>query len=83
MNEHPGKVFIDVWDCRAMVAQYRAVEGRPQSVTWRRADNWEALEDQAEEAIEAQGGWITMSGHYECPAELAEKAVFSDSLEEE
>jgi hypothetical protein len=76
MSQYPGKVFIDVWDCRAMVAQYRAVEGKPGSSTWERASNWEDLADAAAAAVDDQGGYINQSGHYACPSDLADRAVF-------
>ena len=71
----PGAVFINVWNCRAVVARYESAEG---GVTWASAKNAEDLEDEAVEAVEAQGGAVNMSGHYACPLELAAKASFDE-----
>lgn len=72
-------VIINVWNCRAAVARY---VNDPPGATWtarttvEEASNWENLEDEAIEAVEEQGGWVTASGHYKCPPDLAHKATF-------
>lgn len=71
----PGQVFISVWNCRAVVSRYARAEG---GVTSEAAANWEALEDAAVEAVEAQGGAHNLSGHYACPPELAERAMWGE-----
>lgn len=68
-----GQVFIDVWDCKARVARYEQTED---GIAWYYATNWEDLEAAAAEAVDAAGGWLTMSGHYPCPEELAERATW-------
>jgi len=69
-----GEVFIDVWNCRARLARYEQLPDG--GMTWNYAANWEDLEEAAEEAVDAAGGWITASGHYPCPDELAQRAVW-------
>lgn len=70
---YPGVIFINVWNCRALVAQYVSVPG---GMSFEHATNAFDLEAEAIEAIQKQGGGFNMSGHYVCPADLAAKAVF-------
>ena len=71
-----GRVFIDVWNCRAVVSRY---EAHPSGgITWAPAANADDLAEAAADAVEAAGGWLTASGHYPCPDDLAERAVFDD-----
>ena len=77
---YPGVVFINVWDCRAAVSRYAPVKG---GMSTEAAANWEALEDEAIEAIEAQGGAYNMSGHYVCPPELAARVTWEEAEKSE
>lgn len=70
-----GQVFIDVWNCRAVVSRYAAHKN---GVTWIPATNADALAEDAAQAVEDAGGWVTMSGHYPCPDELAQRAAFAE-----
>ncbi len=70
------QVYIHVWDCRAAVARYVRLDAG--TMTMERAANWQALEGDAEKAVDAAGGWITQSGHYPCPEQLAARAVWRD-----
>lgn len=72
----PGVVYIDVWNCRAAVSRYVAIPG---GLAGEPATNWEALEDDAIRAVEAQGGAVNWSGHYTCPPDLAEAAVWPET----
>jgi len=65
---------ISVSNCRAQVC---ACIPNERGWTLVPAENWEELEEEAIEAVEAQGGAINISGFYHCPAELADKAVFN------
>jgi len=69
-----NEVFIYVFDRRARVVRYQDV-GRG-AVTVRVASNWEELEDEAVEVVEAQGGALTMTGYYRCDANLAGRAIW-------
>jgi hypothetical protein len=73
-----GQVFIDVWNCRAQVSRY---ERYGDSITWQTAENWQHLEPAAVTAVEKQGGAINMSGHYQCPTDLAKMAVWREGVE--
>lgn len=69
--------FISVANTRAIVARSVPLgQGRG----WKQQDatNWEQLEDEAAVAVSAQGGYITLSGVYTCPPELAARAEFED-----
>lgn len=68
------RYVINVWNGRAGVARYEAVG--EYAWTYRVASNWEALEDEAMEAVYAQGGAANLSGLYFCPASLASKAYW-------
>ena len=74
----PGKIFINVWNCSASIARWMFVGS---NLTWIAAKNAEQLEDEAEAAVEAQGGAVNMSGHYACPEELAVRAIFANESE--
>jgi len=63
----PGRVFIYVDSCRAIVARHRA--DRIEFAT-----NWEELERDAEEEVWKAGGAINLSGWYPCSRELARRA---------
>jgi len=65
---------IHVANGRAMVARFDA------RLKLHPAQNWEELESDAVEAVVAQGGGINISGLYQCPAALAERAVWDRSL---
>ncbi len=62
---------INVWNCRAAVSRYQG--NRLVS-----ADNWEELEEEATEALEALGGAINWSGQYPCPLELAKRGKWDE-----
>lgn len=68
-----GAPFIDVANSQARVARWR---GLGAGAGWQTvlASNWEALEADAAQAVEQAGGYITMSGQYACPPELAARA---------
>lgn len=67
---------VSVWDGRAAVC--RLVQLGPDLVTYQAAENWEALEDEAIQAVYAAGGSINWSGLYPCPQDLAARATFVD-----
>jgi hypothetical protein len=71
----PGTVFVNVWNVRAAVSRVVAVRG---GISSEPATNWETLEDDAIEAIEAQGGAVNLSGWYHCPPELAARAEWAE-----
>lgn len=73
MNE---EIIINVWNVRAAVSRRRDEPGGAWS--YEPAQNWEALEADATEAVEGAGGWITMSGLYPCPPDLAARAVWGE-----
>ena len=77
--------IIAVWNCRVQLGRWRLEEpDKPlSSFTIEIADNWEALEDEAETELEALGGWRTASGNYPCPDNLAAKAKYSESENEQ
>jgi hypothetical protein len=62
---------IYVANMRALVARFGA--RRKLHV----AANWQELEQEAAQAIAAQGGGINISGLYQCPRALAERALWS------
>lgn len=62
---------LDVWNCRVAVSRW-------QGNTLVRVDNWQELEAEAIEALEALGGGYNMSGQYPCPLELAERGVWHE-----
>jgi hypothetical protein len=66
-----GNYVIHVANARAMVARF---DSRLKLHT---AANWEELECDAIKAVMAQGGGINISGLYQCPKTLAERAVWS------
>jgi len=72
-------IYIDVWNGRAVVSKYNTTNGSTKRIA---AANWEELEDEAIRAVEAQGGWVTASGHYGCPDSLKHKAIFVAFREE-
>jgi hypothetical protein len=65
---------IDVWNCRAAVS--KRIDLANGSWGYQPARNWEDLEADAIEAVEAQGGTINVSGLYLCPLGLVERAIF-------
>ena len=69
-------VVISVANCRCQVGRWLS-QGRV--LSFQPASNWRALEADAQQAVEQAGGAITLSGIYECPAELAEQAVWLTS----
>lgn len=68
-----GLVIISVWNGEAKVARWRS---RGERFFLEPAKNAEELAAQAEVAVYAQGGALNWSGHYDCPEELAAKAVW-------
>jgi hypothetical protein len=68
--------FIDVFNACARVARYVTLPDG--SITWEYAMNWEELEEDAIDAVEDAGGWVTGSGHYPCPSALIARAVWPD-----
>lgn len=72
-----GSMAISVRDCRAVVS--RRVDLPRGRWTYEAADNWEDLESDAIDAVEAQGGAVNMSSIYRCPLALFERAEFSEA----
>ncbi len=66
--------FIQTTKGRAIVARYRQTSKRRFEIQY--AANWEALESEAAEAVEEQGGSVADEGHYPCPPELAAQAIW-------
>jgi len=64
---------IRVWDCRAVVS--RRVDAGPNAWTYEPVANWQDLEAEAIEAVEAQGGAVNMSANYPCTPGLVERIV--------
>lgn len=77
----PGVVFVDVWNMRATVAQFYALPDG--SIGRRYAINGEDLAEDAAQAVNDQGGALNVSGLYHCPPELAARAQWDDSPQEE
>lgn len=67
---------ISVWDCRVKVV--RRVDHSPTCWGYQDASNWEELEEQAREEVEAFGGAINISGLYPCSIQLFEQAKFEN-----
>jgi hypothetical protein len=75
-SPHHAGHCISVWNCRAVVSRRRDhADG-----TWSFVPcaNWEELEEEALEAVEAVGGAMNLSGLYPCPPELAEKGIWEE-----
>lgn len=72
----PRKFIIDVYNGRATVSKY--INAGVGILQYTAAVNWEELEEQAATAVTEQGGAINISGHYRCPPELAEAAVWDE-----
>lgn len=70
-------LIIDVRNARAYVS--RKV-GTDASFRYESCANWTWLEDAAAEAVEAQGGSITLSALYPCPTELARFALWPEDI---
>ncbi len=68
-----GQIIISVWNCRAAVSRYEPNEDGLSVVE---AGNWQELEDAAVSEVEAQGGAINLSGHYQISRGLATRAHF-------
>ncbi len=64
--------LIRVWDRHAAVSRY--VWSTPDDVTIEHAINWEELEPQAIEAVQAQGGTVNQDLTYPCPPDLVAQA---------
>ena len=71
----PGGVVIDVHNATAYVSRWLRIAGGFQLQP---AANWEALEDSANEEVNAVGGYITMSGVYPCSTALATQAQWEE-----
>ena len=69
--------LINVWNVRAFVARREWSEGDKGYVVVP-ASNAEELEQDAIEAIEAQGGARNISGQYDCPSALAARAIWQE-----
>ena len=72
-----GGVFILVESGRAIVARYRQRSPRG-TYGVQHALNWEALEQDALDAVEAAAGAFWVDDHYACPPALAARARFED-----
>jgi hypothetical protein len=68
-------VFILVRSGRAIVSRYRQSSARG-AYDVQHARNWQALEREALDAVEAAGGAWWADDHYPCPPALAARAVF-------
>lgn len=71
-----GKTIIRVFAGRCLVARY--VQTASYDFEVETAANWQALQDDARRAVEAQTGAITGSGDFECPPDLAARAVWAE-----
>jgi len=71
------KYGIHVYNCRAVVV--RRVELYAGSFQYEPAANWEELEEDAIEAVEAQGGALNWSGLYYCPSRIIQRAEWPQS----
>lgn len=67
---------VSVWNCRAAVCRRR--DRADGSWTYEPATNWEDLEPEALEVVEAQGGAVNLSGLYPCPLDLAERGEWPE-----
>lgn len=74
-NEELNRLLADIF---ISVANGRAAVSKIVGGAIERASNWQDLEEDARAAIEAQGGFITLSGIYECPRRLAEQLIAED-----
>lgn len=72
----PPELVISVWNCRAAVSG--RVDHADGSWSYEPAQNWQDLEPSAILEVDAQGGAVNLSGHYECPGWLAERATFAE-----
>ncbi len=68
------EVFIDVRHGRPYVSRH--MDEGDGSFSWESAMNEADIEQEAIAAVEAQGGSLMQDGHYQCPPELAAKAVW-------
>lgn len=68
-----GDIIIDVRGGRAIVSQWRILKSGEGPVS---AANASELEEDAAQAVEGMGGYLTLSGQYPCPCELAERATW-------
>lgn len=69
------EVFIAVRHGRAFVSRH--VDEGNGSFYWESALNESEIEQDAIEAVQAQGGDMSHDGHYACPPSLAMKAKWS------
>lgn len=74
MSAHK-ETFIAVRHGRAFVSRH--IEDNDGSFTWQSAVNETEIEHEAIAAVKAQGGDLTKDGHYDCPPELAAKAIWT------
>ncbi len=65
------EIFIEVRHGRAFVSRH--VEEGDGSFSWESAVNEPDIEEEAIEAVKAQGGNLAEDGQYKCPPELATK----------
>lgn len=69
--------LIDVRDLRAFVTR-RQWSAADRGYVFVPASNAEELEQDAIEAIEAQGGARNISGQYDCPSALAARGIWQE-----
>lgn len=73
----PGQILIRAHSGHAVVS--RVEQWHTGSLFLIGAHNWQELEGKAWAEVEAQGGWFTLAGDYQCSPELAHKAHFPQS----
>jgi len=70
----PGGIVIEVWNCRATVSRWARLPN--DDLILEPATNADDLEAEAHQAVLDQGGGVNLSGMYECPDDLATRAVW-------
>jgi len=74
------KYGISVYNCRAAVVRRgREVRNGSYYYYYEPASNWEELEEDAIEVVEAQGGALNWSGLYYCTSDLVQRARWPQS----
>jgi hypothetical protein len=73
------EVYITTRNGRAFV--WRVVNGQEDRFAWESARNASDLEHDALEFVVERGGYVTHNAKYPCPPELAERALWHDSVE--
>jgi len=70
---YESSAVISVSNCRCQVGRWLS-QGRV--LSFQPASNWQELEADAQQAVEQAGGAINLSGVYDCPGTLAQRAVW-------